>query len=333
MLPIEWYINQDVLTKTATLVWLLASFLSADDFPQSEISNGQIHAKLYLPDSEHGYYRATRFDWSGVIASLEYKGHSYFGKWFDKYDPKIHDAIMGPVEEFLSGDSAVGYKDAKPGGTFLRIGVGVLRKPEEQQFQRFKTYEIVDHGKWTVHKHADSIEFVQTVTDPSTGYAYVYRKTVRMTKGKPEMVLEHSLKNTGRKPIETDVYDHNFFVIDGQTTGKDFTVKFPFDLSAAGGLNGLAELHGSTLEYVREVGKNDHVMADLKGFGDSAKDYDFRVENHKTGAGVHVTGDHPLLKVLFWCASTVLSPEPYLTMNIAPGSESRWRIAYEFYTL
>src|ERR1700682_1040578 len=31
----------------------------------------------------------------------------------------------------------------------LRIGVGVLRKPEEPRFQQFKTHEIVDSGKWT----------------------------------------------------------------------------------------------------------------------------------------------------------------------------------------
>ncbi len=37
----------------------------------------------------------------------------------------------------------------------------------------------------------------------TNGYAYVYRKTVRLAKGKPVMVLEHSLKNTGRKAIDS----------------------------------------------------------------------------------------------------------------------------------
>ena len=52
----------------------------------------------------------------------------------------------------------------------------------------------------------DSIEFQQEVSGPS-GYAYVYRKTVRLSPGRPEMVLEHSLKNTGRQLIETPVYE------------------------------------------------------------------------------------------------------------------------------
>src|SRR5262252_196130 len=115
------------------------------EFPEAEISNGSIRAKLLLPDPERGYYRGTRFDWSGVISSLQYKGHEYFGQWFDKYDPKLHDAIMGPVEEFRSNDGGVGYADAKPGGTFIRIGVGVVRKPEEKEYQNFRTYDIVNN--------------------------------------------------------------------------------------------------------------------------------------------------------------------------------------------
>ena len=39
----------------------------ASDFPEAVISNGQVSARLYLLDSERGYYRASRFDWAGVI--------------------------------------------------------------------------------------------------------------------------------------------------------------------------------------------------------------------------------------------------------------------------
>src|SRR6185295_16794115 len=96
-----------------------------DQFPHVEISNGIIHATLYLPDVKDGYYRASRFDWSGVMPALEYKGHTYFGQWFGKYDPLLHDAIMGPVEDF----SPVGYDEAKAGDSFLKIGIGIVTKP------------------------------------------------------------------------------------------------------------------------------------------------------------------------------------------------------------
>ncbi len=319
------------LTRVCFCAGLLAGVLAADP-PQAEISNGAARARLYLPDPEAGYYRATRFDWSGVISSLEYKGHSYFGQWFEKYDPKIHDAIMGPVEEFTTSSAGFGYDDAKAGGTFLRIGVGAVRKPAQAPSSRFFTYDIANPGLWTVQRGPDWISFTQEM--PATdGYAYVYRKTVRLTKGKPEMVLEHSLKNTGQRAIETDVYDHNFFVIDEQPTGPDFVVRFPFDVKATGELKDILEIRDKQVTYRRKLEKNETVLTPVTGFSGSAADYNIAVENHKTGAGVRVTGDQPLTRVVFWSASKVLSPEAYINLKIAPGQERTWRMAYEFYTL
>jgi hypothetical protein len=304
---------------------------AAADFPEAEISSDSIHARLLLPDVEHGYYRGTRFDWSGAIASLQYKGHEYFGQWFDTYDPKTHDAIMGPVEEFRTNDAGLGYAEAKAGGTFIRIGVGVVRKPDEPKYQPFHTYEIVNNGKWTVHKAGDHVEFVHEVTD-GAGYSYLYRKTVRLTKGKPQLVLEHSLKNTGKRPIETAVYDHNFFMIDGTPTGPEMTVKFPFALQATADLKDMAEVRAQDLVYRRDLAKGESVFTELKGFGQTARDYDIRIENREAGAGVRIVGDHPLAKVVFWSIRTTLCPEPYIQMRVEPGRESKWKITYDFYT-
>ena len=80
--------------------WMISS-TQQEKFPETEITNGLIRTRLYLPDSNKGYYQATRFDWSGIISSLEYEGHSFYGQWFEKYSPTTHDAIMGPVEEIL----------------------------------------------------------------------------------------------------------------------------------------------------------------------------------------------------------------------------------------
>ena len=307
---------------------------AADSFPEATISNGLIKARLHLPDAERGYYRGTRFDWAGVVPSLEYKGHNYFGVWFDKYDPKLHDAITGPVEEFYFKDEALGYAEAKAGETFVRIGVGVLRKPESPKFDRFHTYEIVDGGKWTVTAHRESVDFRHQLADKvSGGYGYDYHKTLRLLPDTPEMVIEHRLKNTGHKTIETDVYNHNFFVIDGQQTGPDLSVTFPFDPKAARDLGGMAELRGRELAYKRTIGHNEHVMTEIEGFGPEVSDHSFKVENRKTGAGVRVSGDHPMSKLLFWCGWKVLSPENYVTMKIEPGQEFRWTVRYEFYTL
>ena len=48
----------------------MLSQVPTTSFPSAEISNGRIRATILLPDAEKGYYRGTRFDWSGVISSL-----------------------------------------------------------------------------------------------------------------------------------------------------------------------------------------------------------------------------------------------------------------------
>ena len=306
--------------------------IAAADPPEAGISNGSIDAKLYLPDADRGYYRGTRFDWSGVIPSLRYKGHEYFGQWFERYDPKTHDAIAGPVEEFLTHDAGLGYQDAKPGGSFIRIGVGVVRKPDESAYQRFKTYEILDPGRRSVSKGPDWIEFTHELSSDA-GYAYIYKKTVRLAKDKPVLTLEHSLRNTGRRTIEASVYDHNFFVIDGQPTGPESVVRFPFEARATKSLQDLAEVRSGQLVYLKELAKGQSVFTELEGFGSTAQDYDIRLENKTAGAGVRITGDRPIAKLVFWSIRTTFCPEPYIDLKIEPGSESAWKISYEFYTL
>jgi hypothetical protein len=308
---------------------LAASSLAGQEFPQAEITNGSIKAKLYLPDTEKGYYRSTRFDWSGVIPSLEYKGHTFFGQWFPRYDPKVNDSIQGPVEEFAA---TLGWDDAQPGGTFVKVGVGALKKPEgARPYSAYTTYEIVDSGKWSVRSGADFVEFTQELKD-AAGYAYVYRKTVRLAKDKAVMSLKHSLRNTGKKAIETGVYDHNFYMIDGRPTGPDFVVKFPFEVKSARSLAPLAETSGKELHFLQEFQARNTAQSDLTGYGASPADYDMRVENRKVGAGVRQTSDRPIARINFWAPRTTVCPEAYINLRVEPGKETAWRIDYEFYT-
>ncbi|MGO9260424.1 MAG: hypothetical protein ACLQU1_29580 [Bryobacteraceae bacterium] len=338
--------TRDAFTVIALVCGLAGGCLAAD-YPQAEISNGQIRAILYLPDAQRGYYRGTRFDWSGVIASLEYKGHNYYGPWFQRMDPKVHDfiydgpdivagpasAISGPVEEFSSGGKTLGYDEAKPGDTFLKIGVGVLRKPNEPAYDHYKAYEVVDPGKWSIGKGPEWIEFVQELSGPA-GYAYVYRKTIRLAKDKPEMILQHSLKNTGRRAIEADVYNHNFLVLDKQPTGPDFEISFPFEIQSGRPPNEqLAAIRGHRIVYLRTLQNQETVSTGVQGFGDNSKDYDIRIENRRVGAGMRITADRPLLRAMLWSIRSVLAIEPFIGMAIEPGGEFTWTLTYDFYSL
>ena len=305
----------------------MISAIPPEKFPEAEITNGLIRAHFYLPDSKTGYYQATRFDWSGVIKSLEYEGHSFYGQWFDKYSPTTHDAIMGPVEEF----APVGYSEAKSGESFLKIGVGTLSKPDESAYNSFKYYSISNPGKWKIKKKADQIQFVQELNDSE--YSYKYCKTLSLTKGKPELVLTHSLKNTGKKTIETTVYNHNFLVIDRQLTGPGFVVKFPENVKGTGrGIGEIAQIQDSKLIFLRELKNGESVYCSgLQGLNNNTPDYNLIVENTNTGAGVRIRCDQPMLKLVFWASFKTVCPEPYIQIKVEPGKEFSWKISYEYY--
>jgi len=154
---------------------------------------------------------------------------------------------------------------------------------------------------------------------------------VRLEKGSPRLVIEHRLKNTGRREFETAVYDHNFFVIDGQPSGPDFSVKFPFAVKTAADVSNSMAVKGNELTYLRELATGQSVYTELLGYGATAKDYDIRVENTSEKVGAHITGDLPLAKLVFWSIRTTVCPEAYVSMKVAPGKESDWKITYEFY--
>jgi hypothetical protein len=299
----------------------------APNAPAVRITNGLVSATLYLPDPERGYYRATRFDWSGAVADLQAGGHSYFGRWFPEYDPRRHDAITGPVQEYVTGQ---GFDAARPGGTFVKIGVGVLRKPAEP-IRGFQTLEIVDGGRWSTRIHADSVEFVHEVNDPASGYGYRYSKVVALPPGKMQMTLSQRIESTGVNPIDTPMYNHNFFVLDGQPSGPDVQVRVPFTLEAFNVRGDAVQVNGNRIDYLKPV--ETSVRMQLRGFSASAADYDIRVENRKTGAGVRVTSDRPLSDMVFWSSPRTTCPEAYIHVRADRDRPMDWTTTYDFYSL
>jgi hypothetical protein len=172
------------------------------------------------------------------------------------------------------------------------------------------------------------------VSDPATGYSYVYRKVVRLEKGKPNMVIEHSLRNTGTKEIKSSVYNHNFVVLDKQTPGPDFTFKVPFDIKPLRAPDSsLAVVRGNQVALLKQLSGSEEVPMPFRGFSDSAKDNETIIENAKVGAGLRISGDRPLTMSVFWCVRTVIAVEPYIAVNVEPGAEFTWKNMYEYYTL
>ena len=308
------------------------STASQSNFPKASISNGVVQAVVYLPDPKDGYYRGTRFDWSGVVPCLTYKGHDYFGVWFPHYSPLINDAITGPVEEFRSSDGGLNYDAAKPGELFVKPGVGVLRKVDDSPYKYMYRYPFVDGGKWTVHSKRSAVAITQHLQSP-LGIAYVYTKTLKLDKRLPVLILQHEMKNTGTKAMDLEVYDHDFFMLDGAPTGPGMVVRFPFEPKAERSMEPWAKIEGTEIVYTEEIPQQPRASATsfLTGYSDNPSDYDITVENQKTGVGVEQTSTSPIARFNFWSIHTTICPEAYIHLNIPPGQTAHWTIRYRFY--
>ncbi len=332
------------MSLTLAVMMLSMNSLDAAAIPTANITNGQIQASIYLPDGKHGFYQGTRFDWSGVIYSFQFSGHNYYGPWFTKTDPTVHDfiykgsdivagpcsAIAGPVNEF----KPLGFEEAKPGGTFVKIGIGALRKAADEPYDNYHVYEIADPGKWEIHKAPDSIEFTQTLDDRSSGYGYVYRKVVQLTSGKPEMLLRHSIRNTGARAIKTSVYNHNFLVLDHQPPGPGVSITVPYQIRSSEPPDPkLAAIRGTQIVYLKTLKDQDKAETTLEGYGNSAADHHIRIDNTTVGAGMTIQADRPLLSESLWSIRSVIAMEPFIEITIEPGHEFTWTNTYNYYTL
>lgn len=306
------------------------------DVPKLWISNGAVQALVLLPDAKAGYYRGSRFDWSGLIAQVKWQGHSYFGEWKASHDPEGHDDVVGPAEEFGMGVPGVpgplGYGEAKPGGTFIKIGVGLLERIEEPEYRFWHDYRIVKPGGWEVRSGSNWVEFRQNLTDES-GWGYSYTKRVSLTEDRPEMMIAHSLRNVGSKPFVTSHYCHNFTIIGDEPIGPSYRVRFPFAVTAKVAMGELAAVHGNTLMFTRELKQDDYIYGELGGFTGSASDNGATVENVRAGAGVTIAGDRPVSEYHFYAARRAACPEPFVQLALAPGEQVEWKTRYTFFQL
>jgi hypothetical protein len=316
-------------TVTAPVADLLKSA------PDIQIGNGLITARIARIDAAKGFYNGTRFDQAGVITSLKLNGREFYGPWFEKTSPMVLDytyvgndivagpdsAISGPVEEFAPLNF-----EARP-RLFIKPGVGVLEQPDSQAYDHYRHYRIMNPGKRTTRVTKTSVTFTQTLND--LGYGYVHEKTLSLVPGKAQLLISNRLRNTGQKVINTSVYNHNFLRLLRGNNGTKIT--FPFALSAANPPPAdLMRIEGNTLTYLRPMANKERVSFLLTGFGNTAADYDFTIEDTANGGGVRVQGDQPITRLNIFSVDRVQSVEPYIAIDLAPGAEKRWSYTYTY---
>lgn len=310
--------------------WALLLCVSANahsDYPKLALSNELITVSLYLPDAEHGYYRGPRFDWSGIIERVDYAGHRFYGPLHETHNPNGHDFVSGPAEEF-GMYNPMGFSEAAEGESFVKIGVGLLRKGASDEYQFYGDYPITRAGEWQIQHGPNWVDFEQELKTEN-GWGYRYHKRIELVSGRPEMAIIHHLTNTGKKTIELDNYNHNFTIIDDVPYGPDYQVEFPFSTTEPKSVNDLAWYRGNAIELDQVLGEKALWAQVLMGGGPASYNGAL-VRNNKTGASVSFKGDVPITHFIFWAVERAVCPEPFILIKLAPGEVHEWTSRYTF---
>jgi len=302
-----------------------------DGFPYVNISNGNLKATILLLDTAHGYYRSARFDWSGFMAQVTYKKHTFFHEWrgyigktdtFGIHNPYNTGTGAGISEEFRK---TLNYQEAKAGETFVKVGVGIQLKDKDSAYYFAKNYQIINNGKWETTYGKDWIQFTQTIAT-DYGYGYVYTKKITLLPNSSVIKVFHSIKNTGIKPIETTTYSHNYFRFDDNPADENYLLTYPSPINPKDKFSTKATFGNTTFKLNEELKGADPVQGAYNTNGVN----EFELTNSKTKTAVHVKCDRPVIAPYLYVWRNAFCPEHMIEVLVPVGETTTWETEYSF---
>jgi hypothetical protein len=145
------------------------------------------------------------------------------------------------------------------------------------------------------------------------------------------VVIEHRLRNLGRRAITTKLYDHNFLTIDEASVGSGYTIRVPYTIQSKQPPDAkFAVVDGSVAKYVADLKGQDRVVFGLQGFSDDPKDYRFEVESQTAHVKVVTVGDRPLTNASVGSIRSVVAVEPFIDIQAEPGKDVSWTYTYTY---
>ncbi|MEK5475364.1 hypothetical protein NYE70_00265 [Paenibacillus sp. FSL R5-0407] len=287
--------------------------------------------QLVIEIAEPGDYRGSRFDWNGFITDVTLLdgNHSYCVP--ESLVPGQGTGGAGLCNEFGIKEP-IGYEDAPVGEPFPKLGVGLLTRPDDREYDFSRAYPVKPFATEIEIEGTRKITFRITPED-CRGYAVAVTKSVSIDNNR--LTVEYLLHNTGTKPILTEEYCHNFFGIDGYPIGPDYVLKFPFELfpwaDEEETLAGLIFSKGNAGEVRWDHTPKDPFYFRLPGFDGNKYPWIWELLHNPSGAGVREISRFHVSAAAVWGIGHVVSPEMFIEVKLAPGEQKTWSRVYEFF--
>ena len=287
------------------------------------LQNKNLEIHIDLPDEN---YKASRFDRTGKIVKVKF--HNVLLSSVERTDRENEDHFGKGFYNEFGIDTALGFDEAETGGWFHKIGVGLLKK-DDDQYLFSKNYQIKP-AEFTVITEPDRI-LINCSSESVNGYSYVLKKEIQLYESK--FRIKYYLQNTGEKDIVTNEYSHNFIAINKDRIGDNYVLKFPFQLKP--------KRFEETVNPERKVdiGQNEMKFNDTPKeqfffsnlSGSKTIDAAWELINLSAKVGIRETGNFQTNKVNLWGWKHVISPELFIDLHIKPGQSAEWFRTYHVY--
>ena len=287
------------------------------------LKNKNLEIHIDLPDENYNF---SRFDWSGKIAAVKFQNIPL--SIAERIDI-VNDADFGKgfYNEF-GMDTALGFGETAIGGWFHKIGVGLLKK-EDDQYLFHKKYKIKP-AQFKIITALNKI-VINCISETVNGYAYELKKEIALQES--GFTIAYQLENTGVKDIRTEEYVHNFMAINNALMGSDYALKFPFQLKP-GRFGETVNTEQRVVLGSKEFGfrgtpKEQFFFSNLSG-GENVNAA-WELLHHKHKIGISETASFKSKKVNVWGWQHVVSPELFIDIFIKPGQSKEWSRRYKVF--
>lgn len=270
-------------------------------------------------------YRGARFDWTGQITQITFKGkHTFCTE--EKTEPaEINLKGRGLYNEF-GIESALGYDECPIGERFPKIGVGWLKKESPQPYHFYYDYNVLPF-EFSFEPFENSINFA-CYAKPLLGYGFILKKRLYIEEN--TFVIEYVLENIGEKLIYTNEYVHNFLAINRQLLDEHYQLKFPFRLNPIRLREvvnpGLVTQFGWHEIEWQSTPKSDIFFSSL--FSGKLNEPVWELRHDEARVRIREEVDFPIQKLNLWGNGHVVSPEVFFEISVLPGESIKWQRRY-----
>jgi len=285
------------------------------------LKNNQLVLQVDLPSENYCF---SRFDWTGKITTLKYKGLFVTGSETNEGDP-THVLGKGFYNEF-GIESPLGFSETPIGGWFHKIGVGLLKK-EDSLYQPGKKYQIKP-ATFKISQGLNRI-FIRCTSEAINGYSYVLEKNILLLEN--GFRIDYKLQNTGTKKIVTDEYVHNFMAIDKDPIGRNYSLEFPFQLQPEHFIETVnpeqkVQFGDSEITFTDTIDET-FFFSNLSGAQRVRAQWELK--NRKNKLIIRETGNFKTNKVNLWGTKHVMSPELFFGIDLAANTSVAWSRKFE----